>query len=290
MAFKTLKNRFMTYMDRHTLTITLTLLVFVFFVALFWHQIVISVGSGQAGVKWSRFSGTQLDRVYDEGLHILWPWDVMNLYSTRVQVLNNRLEILTSQGLTVGVDYTVRFYVIKNKVPVIHKTLGSDYPQTFVAPEVEAASMSVIGNYTPGQLYKIATLVIQSSIKYYLNKQLLSHNIVLDDYLIKRITLPKSISDSIEKKMVAEQLSLEFNFRLDIAEKEKKRKSIEAQGIKLFEEMAGIPILKWKGLEVTQAFATSKNAKIIIMGSRANELPLLFNADGVMNDADGQDK
>lgn len=144
--------------------------------------------------------------------------------------------------------------------------------------------MSVIGNYTPEQLYKMSTLVIQASIKYYLNKQMLGHNIVLEDYLIKRITLPSVISDSIEKKMVAEQLALEFDFRLEIARKEKERKKIEAQGINLFEQTAGIPILKWKGLEVTQAFATSENAKIIIMGNGEKELPLLFNADGATKD------
>ncbi len=280
----------MDYMDRHTISITLSLLILVFFIALFWNRIFISVGSGEAGVKWSRFNGTRLDRVYDEGLHILWPWDKMYLYSTRLQTLNSRLNILTCQGLTIGVDYAVRFYAVKDAIPIIHETLGPHYPQTFVTPEVESASMSVIGHYSPEQLYRMATLVIQSSIKYYLNKQMLSHNIVLDDYLIKRITLPKAIADSIEKKMVAEQLSLEFDFRLAIAKKEKKRKAIEAQGIKLFEETANIPILKWKGLEVTERFAASENAKIIIMGSRANELPLLLNAEGGMNNATDKNK
>ena len=275
-----MKKKWLDYWDRHIISITLILLIAVFFVALFWNRIVISVDSGQVGVLWSRFSGTQIEKVYGEGLHIIWPWDVMHLYTTRVQALNNTLEILTSQGLTIGVDYAFRFYAVKNAIPVIHQTLGDNYAQAFVAPEVEAASMSVIGNYTPDQLYKMSTLVIQASIKYYLNKQLLNHDIVLEDYLIKRITLPKAISESIERKMVAEQLSLEFDYRLDIAEKEKQRKAIEAQGIKLFEQTAGIPILKWRGLEVTKEIASSENAKIIIMGNGKKELPLLFSGDG----------
>ncbi len=285
MMLTSLKNRLADFIDQHTISITMTLLIVVFFIALFWNRIFISVESGEAGVKWSRFDGTRIDRIYNEGLHIIWPWDKIHIYSTRIQTLNSSLNILTCQGLTIKVDYAVRFYPVKNELPIIHKTLGSNYSQTFVAPEVESASMSVIGNYSPEQLYRMATLVIQSSIKYYLNKQMLSHNIVLDDYLIKRITLPEVISDSIEKKMVAEQLSLEFDFRLKIAEKEKRRKAIEAEGIKLFEETAKIPILKWKGLEVTEKFAASENAKIILMGSQANGLPLLLNADGGIKDA-----
>lgn len=280
MIFQTIRSKIVGYWDKHTISITLILLIMLFFIALFWNRIVISIDSGQQGVRWSRFSGTKIDSFYGEGLHIIWPWDVMYLYTTRVQTINNTLQILTAEGLTIDVDYTFRFYAVKNAIPVIHQRLGVNYAQTYMLPEVEAASMSVIGNYTPEQLYKISTLVIQASIKYYLNKQFLSDSIVVDNYLIKRITLPEAVSKSIEQKMVAEQLSYEFDYRLDIEKKEKKRKNIEAEGIKEFEEISGIPILKWKGLEVTAEFAKSENSKIIIMGNGDGGLPLLLNADG----------
>jgi regulator of protease activity HflC (stomatin/prohibitin superfamily) len=213
-------------------------------------------------------------------MHIIFPWDVMYIYNTRVQTMNNTLQILTTEGLTITVDYAFRFYPIKDGIPTIHKTLGQNYAQTFVDPEVKAASMSVIGNYPPEQLYRISTLVIQASIKYYLNKKMLARNIVLEDYLIKRIILPKPVADSIERKMVADQLSQEYDYRLSIEKKEKERKIIEAEGIKAFEKIADIPVLKWKGLEVTEKLSKSPNSKIIIMGNGDKGLPLLLNADG----------
>ena len=79
--------------------------------------------------------------------------------------------------------------------------------------------------------------------------------------------------------MVAEQLSYELDYKLLSEEKEKKRKIIEADGIRQFEEISKISILKWKGLEVTSEFAKSNNAKIIIMGNGKNDLPLLLNPD-----------
>ncbi len=280
MALQTLKKKITTLWDKHTIGITVSLLILAFLIAFFWNSIVISIYPGQQGVRWSRFTGTQINEISREGLHLIWPWDVMYIYNTRVQTSNSSLKILTTEGLTITVDYAFRFYPIRDGIPTIHKTLGENYAQTFVDPEVKAASMSVIGNYPPEQLYRISTLVIQASIKYYLNKKMLARNIVLEDYLIKRIILPEPVADSIERKMVADQLSQEYDYRLSIEKKERQRKSIEAQGIKSFETIAGIPILKWKGLEVTQELAKSPNSKIIIMGNGDKGLPLLLNADG----------
>ncbi len=267
------------YWDRHTLGITMSFLIFILLLAIFWKSIFISLDSGEQGIRWSGIYGTQLDEYYGEGLQIIWPWDKMYIYNTRIQSRSDSMHILTAEGLSIRIEFVYRFYAVPDSIPLIHKHLGVRYAETFVAPEVESASMSIIGNYTPEQLYKISSLVIQSTIKYYLNKQLISRNIVLDDYLIKRISLPDIVSRSIEKKMVAEQLSHEFDYKLIVEEKEKKRKSIEAEGIKSFEDISRVPILKWKGLEVTSEFAKSPNSKIIIMGTGEKSLPLLLNTD-----------
>ncbi len=279
MLYKVLKQRVFDYWDNHTLGISMSFLIFVLFIGLFWNKIFISLDSGQQGIRWGRFSGTQLDEYYGEGLHVIWPWDRMYIYNTRIQTKSDSMHILTSEGLAIHVDFTYRFFAMTDSIPQIHKKLGVDYAEIIVAPEVASASMSIIGNYTPQELYKISTLVIQSTIKYYLSKQLIDKNIIMDDYLIRRISLPDIVSRAIEKKMVAEQLDFEFDYKLRVEEKEKRRKSIEAEGLKLFEDISQISILKWKGLEVTSEFAKSPNSKIIIMGTGEKSLPLLLNTD-----------
>ena len=278
--YRFVKEQSIDYWNKHTIGVSIGLLVFVFFIALFWKNIFISVGSGQQGIRWSRINGTEVNEIFGEGLHIIWPWDKMYIYSTRLQTQTDTMQILTSEGLTVKVEFSYRFYLIKDSIPTIHKNLGVEYASSFVKPEVEAASMAIIGNFAPEQLYKMSSLVIQSTIKYYLSKQLLEENIVMDDYLIRKISLPDLVSSSIERKMVAEQLSYEFTYKIAIEEKEKQRKMIEAEGIRQFEELSKISILKWKGLEVTSEFAKSNNSKIIIMGNGKNDLPLLLNSDG----------
>ena len=277
--YRFLKMKAIGYWDKHTIGITIWTLVFVFFIALFWKNIFISIDSGEQGIRWSRFGGTEISEIYDEGLHVIWPWDKMYIYNTRLQTQTDTLQILTTEGLTIKVDFSYRFYLMRDSIPTIHKNVGVNYANSYVKPEVEAASMAIIGNFAPEQLYKMSSLVIQSTIQYYLSKQLLQQNIVMDDYLIRKITLPSIVSSAIERKMVAEQMTYEFDYKLEIEEKEKQRKIIEAEGIRQFEELSKIPILKWKGLEVTSEFAKSNNTKIIIMGNSEKDLPLLLNTD-----------
>ncbi|MDD2426362.1 MAG: SPFH domain-containing protein, partial [Bacteroidales bacterium] len=125
------------YWDRHTVGISLTLLIFVLIVAIFWKNIFISIDSGEQGIRWSRIKGTQLDEYYGEGLKIIWPWDKMYIYTTRIQTKSDTMNILTAEGLSISVEFIYRFYAIPDSIPAIHKTLGVKYAETFVAPEVE---------------------------------------------------------------------------------------------------------------------------------------------------------
>jgi hypothetical protein len=87
------------------------------------------------------------------------------------------------------------------------------------------------------------------------------------------------MAKGIVDKLLFEQTLLAYRFRLSAEEEERKRKLIEAQGIREFENITGVSILKWRGIDATQDLAKSPNAKIIIMGTGQNQLPILLNAD-----------
>jgi hypothetical protein len=109
-----------------------------------------------------------------------------------------------------------------------------------------------------------------------------SRNISLDDVLIKRMVLPETIRSAIERKLSAEQLSLEYDYRLIKERKEADRKRIEATGIRDFERVVaegGIfnQYLNFHGIEATLELAKSTNTKTLIMGNHDNGLPLVYN-------------
>jgi regulator of protease activity HflC (stomatin/prohibitin superfamily) len=266
---------------RHKVKIIIFLLIFAFLVAYFWRNIFIPIYPGEAGVLWQRFfGGTVTTKVYGEGLHIIWPWDKMYVYTLRVRQKSNSVKILTRAGLYVEMDISYRFHPERNaQLPLLHKEWGPDYATKFVEPETKMAAIAVLGGYPPKKLYSLDTIEIQREIKKKLDGEFNGSHIVLNDFLITRLALPKTISDAIERKLTQEQLLQEYAFRLEVETKEKERKQVEALGIQLFEQIAGIPILKWRGLEVTSEIARSNNAKVIVIGTGNGGLPVILNAD-----------
>ena len=61
---------------------------------------------------------------------------------------------------------------------------------------------------------------------------------------------------------------------------EAQRKEIEAEGIAKFQTIVseGIDerLLQWKGIEATMELAKSDNAKVVIVGSQKNRLPIIL--------------
>lgn len=284
---------------RHKFKIIIILLIITFLAAYLWRNIFISIDSGHAGVMWKRLSGgTVTHKIYREGLHIIFPWDRMYDYSLRVQERHNEMRILTSNGLYIEVDFSYRFYPERqgfqpepgrippgldsenlSHLPLLHIKWGPNYVEKFVDPEAKAAAIAILGNTDPKDLYSLKTTNIQKDIKELLAKEFKESYIALHDFLITRLELPETIKSAIERKLTQEQLLEEYDFRVKVEERERERKQIEAMGIKFFQAISGIPILKWRGLEVTSEIARSRNTKVVIIGTGQEGLPVILNAD-----------
>ena len=85
---------------------------------------------------------------------------------------------------------------------------------------------------------------------------------------------------ALEAQLAQQQQMLEYDFRLLKEEKEKQRKRIEAEGIRMFQDIVAEGIsdryLKWKGIDATLALAESNNAKIVIIGAGEDGLPIIL--------------
>jgi prohibitin 1 len=98
--------------------------------------------------------------------------------------------------------------------------------------------------------------------------------------LVRDVTLPSTIKDAIERKLRQEQESLEYEFRLEKASKEAQRQIIEAQGKadanKLLSASLTDKILQDKGIEATLKLAESPNAKVVVIGSGKDGMPIIL--------------
>jgi regulator of protease activity HflC (stomatin/prohibitin superfamily) len=102
----------------------------------------------------------------------------------------------------------------------------------------------------------------------------------LNEILIRDVTLPATIKEAIERKLKQEQESLEYEFRLVTADKEAQKVRIEAQGKadanRILSASLTDKILKDKGIEATLKLAQSPNAKVVVIGSGDDGMPLIL--------------
>jgi regulator of protease activity HflC (stomatin/prohibitin superfamily) len=261
----------------------LLLFVLAFLIVFFFHRIVISIYPGELGVLWRRIGGgTQIDTVYREGVHFILPINKMYVYNVRKQQFNDTINVLTVDGLTIGVRYSVRYFLEKDTLPLLHQQMGPDYVNVVVRPEARSVIRMVFGQYKPEEIYT-SQKAIQERVSVTSKTHLQARFVSLDDVPIESITLPTRISDAIESKLAQQQLDQEYVFRLTVATKEADRKSIEANGIMTYNNTVNHSlnpsVLAWHGILATQELAKSPNAKVVVIGAGKNGLPLILGKE-----------
>jgi regulator of protease activity HflC (stomatin/prohibitin superfamily) len=251
-----------------------------FFLIFFFGRIVIAIQPGELGVLWRYLGGgTQIDTVYREGIHVILPFNKMYIYNVRKQQFTDTINVLTVDGLTVGVRYSVRYYLDKDTLPLLHQRVGPDYVNVVVRPEIRSVMRMVFGQYDPKEIYATQK-AIQERVSTLSKTHLEARFVALDDVPIETITLPARISEAIEAKLAQQQLQEEYVFRLSIATQEAERKRIESAGIQVYNDTINHSltpsVLAWHGILATQELAKSPNAKVVVIGSGKSGLPLIL--------------
>jgi regulator of protease activity HflC (stomatin/prohibitin superfamily) len=275
---------------------------FLFLVAMFWQSIFIEIGPGEGGVLYRLFLGgteieshittdkegaevehyVQSSEYYKEGLHVIFPWDTMYIYNLRLQQVPDSFHVLSKDGLSINVEVSIRFRPEKARLGLLHQRIGPDYIERVVKPDVQSVCRYVFGQYKPDEIYDTQGLITEL-IKQDAMAHLAAHFVDLDDVLLRSVTLPPTVASAIESKLRAQQVMEEYTYRVESEKKEKERKTIEAEGIKAFQDvsMATLPdfeqYLRYKGIEATLELAKSPNSKIVIIGGGEDRLPIILD-------------
>lgn len=242
-------------------------------------RIFIRVDSGQVLlVYYSFFKGTSHNRVGEEGLHIVAPWDRTYLYQTQTQTVVSPMTVLSKNGVEVKLDAQVRFHAIPEMVPYLHRQYGPNYLETIIKPQLTEAVQKVIGQYLPEELYSSETGASVTQV--FSNAKKLIGGVYLDieGISLLNIRLPDKVQSAIQNKLEAQQNALAYDYRVQQEQKETERKQIEAKGLQTYAAaVSGIPrsVLVWKAIEATADLAKSPNSKVIVFGSK-DSLPLLL--------------
>ena len=243
----------------------------------------VTIDAGESGVLWKRFDGGVVtnETPLGEGFHVIAPWNNVFIYNVRQQnKFIQDMEVLSSNGLEIKLDVSILYSPKISELGFLHKTKGKNYLDVVIIPEVRSAARSVVGRYTPEQLYSSKRDVIQKEIFEEVYRKALGQYVQINDVLVRDVTLPPTIKDAIERKLKQEQESLEYEFRLITADKEAQKQIIEAKGKadanRILSASLTDKILQDKGIEATLELSKSPNSKVVIVGSSKDGLPLIL--------------
>jgi len=254
----------------------LALAAFLLVVLLF--SSIARVESGHVGVLtlFGRVTGEQLS----EGIHLVNPFKVNHELSIRTQELKESASVPSSEGLVMNLDTSLIFHLNPEKASDVYQKIGPNYVNVLIEPNLRAAIREATASHTANALYSGEREMVANQIRDQLMGLLAQRGIVIESILLRDIQLPQTLKSSIEAKQQAEQEALAMNFRLQKEKQEAERKRIEAAGIRDFQQIVaqGISpqLLEWKGIEATETLAKSPNAKVVVIGSGKNGLPIIL--------------
>jgi regulator of protease activity HflC (stomatin/prohibitin superfamily) len=249
-----------------------------------WPHVIIKIEPGFVGVLYRRFlGGTELDYIFREGTHSIFPWDTMYLYDAKLQENTYEFSILNKSGLLVTLEITVIYQPIANETPSLLTNVGLDYKEKLIKPMMRATVVDIIAKHSTEELFNETISIIRDEILIGMISTLGRLPVKVHNILIRSVKLPKDLNQAINDKLVAQQRVYEKSFLVLQSLEDYKRAYVEASSVRMAQEIVN-PLmteqfLLYKGIEATKQVATSPNSKVVIIGNK-DGLPLILNLEG----------
>ncbi len=250
---------------------------------------VVQINPGEIGVQ--KLFGKVSNNTLESGLNLVNPLVEVVTFDIRTQNYtmsgvqdegdksgDDAIRVLTADGLEVVIDLTVLFKLIPSQAPRILQEIGSDYRNTIVRPICRTKIRDNAVYYEAVALYSTKRDEFQARIFKTIESDFKSRGLLLEQLLVRNITLPTSVKATIESKINAEQDAQKMTFVLQKEKQEAERKRVEAQGIADYQKILSTGLSdKQLQYEMIKAIATSPNAKLIIMGGGKNSTPVILD-------------
>jgi regulator of protease activity HflC (stomatin/prohibitin superfamily) len=239
------------------------------------------IDAGQIGV--SSLFGKVSNEVLTPGLNFVNP--LVNVYNVDIKTLNytmsgvhnegekegdDAIRVLTSDGLEVTIDLTVLYRVVGAEAPRLIRETGLDYKDKIVRPLTRTKIRDNAVYFTAIDLYSTKRDQFQNKIFTSIEADFKKRGLILEQLLLRNITLPNNVKTSIEEKIKAEQDAQKMEFVLQKEKQEAERKRVEAQGIADYQRIISTGLndkqLQYEQIQMMKGLITSPNSKVIVMG------------------------
>ena len=245
---------------------------------------------GNVGVK-VLFGRVFENDILENGMHVINPLMDIEVFNSKTQNYtmsgihdegnkegDDAIKVLSSDGMEITMDLSVLYKVNPKSAPKILKEIGSDYQDVVIRPITRTRIRDNAVFYQAVDLFSARREEFQNRIFKTIQKDFEKRGLILEQLLIRNITLPESVKKSIEAKINAEQESQKMQFVLAKEKQEAERKRVEAQGIADYQKIISVGLsdnqLQFESIKAMKELAKSENSKIIVMGSGKNSILL----------------
>ncbi len=252
---------------------------------------VVQIDAGNIGVK--VLFGSVKNDVLSSGLHFVNPlldikqldvktqnYTMSGVQDEGEQSGDDAIRVLSSDGLEVTIDLTVLYRVVANDAPKLLRETGFDFKDKIVRPITRTKIRDNAVYYQAVDLFSTKRDEFQTRIYKSIEDDFKKRGLMLEQLLVRNITLPNSVKASIESKINAEQDAKKMEFVLLKEKQEAERKRVEAQGIADYQRIINIGLtdqqLQYEQIKALKEIAISQNAKIVVMGK--GNTPVILDA------------
>ena len=180
------------------------------------------IDAGQVGVK-VLFGSIQND-IMGSGLHFINP--LLDVKKLDVKTQNytmsgvndegqkagdDAIRVLTSDGLEVTIDLTVLYRIVAADAPKLLRETGDDFRDKIVRPITRTKIRDNAVYYQAVDLFGNKRDEFQQRIYKSIEDDFKKRGLMLEQLLVRNITLPNSVKASIESKINAEQDAKKWN-------------------------------------------------------------------------------
>lgn len=251
----------------------------------------VQIDAGEVGVQ--KLFGDVQKKVLNSGLNVVNPLVTVERLDVRTQNYtmsgvtdegvksgDDAIRVLTADGLEVTIDLTVLYRVVPTEAPRLIRETGADYEFKIVRPIARTRIRDNAVYYEAVALYSTKRDEFQNRIFKGIEADFKTRGLLLENLLVRNITLPANVKSTIEQKIQAEQEAQKMQFILAKERQEADRKRVEAQGISDYQRIISESLserqLQYEQIKAMKELAASPNAKIVMMGGKG--APVILDA------------
>ena len=212
---------------------------------LYQHPPLENIGRGEVGVRINRFTGDISE--WREGNVLVLP----GLHDIRVFALRDQTyqpeqirraegaaPLQSVEGLSFGVDLSVRYALDPAKLRATSKTLPDNISGEVVEPAVQGVIYKVFARYTVREIFSTKRVEIQQAIEKELADKLAADGLVLRTVQMGKVDLPADYRRGMNGLLAEELATEKMRYTLELKDKRVKEIALDGEAEKVRREKA----------------------------------------------------